>query len=130
MDGHGVEDAQVMALSPRDSTVLAYTFTDRSGRYSLRVSTTSSEILFTVFGMEIKRLFRQVSNKTQMLDFQAEGQVYKLREVQVRPTKIWGVRDTLSYSVTAFEKRGDVVIADVLSRMPGITVDPGGLVKY
>ena len=130
MDGHGVEDAQVMALSPRDSTVLAYTFTDRSGMYSLRVSTTSSEILFTVFGMEIKRLFRQVSNKTQTLDFQVDGQVYKLREIQVRPTKIWGVRDTLSYSVTAFEKRGDVVIADVLSRMPGITVDPGGLVKY
>lgn len=128
--GEAVVDAQVMALNPADSTVLAYSFTEEGGQYRLSFTSSIPRVLLTAFGMEIKRTYREIENRSQTVDLEAEPQVYELREAEVQATKIHIAGDTLRYDVSAFEKQGDMVIGDVLKRMPGITVDPGGLIRY
>ena len=128
--GQAVEYARVLALHPKDSTIVAYAFTDTQGAYSLSIKKAVSELLLSVSSLEIKKTVRRVSNVSQVCNYSVQESVSTLREVQVKARKIWGKRDTLNYSVGSFADKHDVVISDVLKKMPGIDVSDNGLIKY
>ena len=130
LQGAPVEYARVLALVPTDSTILAYTFTDALGSYRLSVSSTQPQLLISVASMEIERIDRRVENVSQTCDFRVKESRTLLREVQVKARKIWGKKDTVNYSVGAFIGKNDVVIADVLRKLPNIEVSVNGLIKY
>ena len=130
LQGAPVEYARVLALVPTDSTILAYTFTDALGGYRLSVSSTQPQLLISVASMEIERIDRRVENVSQTCDFRVKESRTLLREVQVKARKIWGKKDTVNYSVGAFIGKNDVVIADVLRKLPNIEVSVDGLIKY
>lgn len=130
LQGAPVEYARVLALVPTDSTILAYTFTDALGSYRLSVSSTQPQLLISVASMEIERMDRRVENVSQTCDFRVKESRTLLREVQVKARKIWGKKDTVNYSVGAFIGKNDVVIADVLRKLPNIEVSVDGLIKY
>ncbi|WP_234396439.1 hypothetical protein [Prevotella dentasini] len=46
--------------------------------------------------------------------------------MKVKPQKIRQDGDTLNYLVSQFMQKQDRSIADVLAKMPGITVNPSG----
>ena len=48
----------------------------------------------------------------------------------MKSEKIWGGNDTVNYVVDAFRDTTDIVIADVLKKMPGIEVKDDGKVEY
>ena len=73
---------------------------------------------------------RRVENVSQTCDFRVKESRTLLREVQVKARKIWGKKDTVNYSVGAFIGKNDVVIADVLRKLPNIEVSVNGLIKY
>lgn len=128
--GRAIEYARVLALAPRDSSILSYAFTDARGAYRLSVKTDLPEFVLSVASMEIERQDKRVRNATQSCDFVVREATTTLCEVQVKARKIWGQKDTLNYSVGSFAGKHDVVIADVLKKMPGIEVSLDGLVKY
>ena len=130
LQGAPVEYARVLALVPTDSTILAYTFTDALGSYRLSVSSTQPQLLISVASMEIERMDRRVENVSQTCDFRVKESRTLLREVQVKARKIWGKKDTVNYSVGAFIGKNDVVIADVLRKLPNIEVSVDGFIKY
>ena len=130
LQGAPVEYARVLALVPTDSTILAYTFTDALGSYHLSVSSTQPQLLISIASMEIERMDRRVENVSQTCDFRVKESRILLREVQVKARKIWGKKDTVNYSVGAFIGKNDVVIADVLRKLPNIEVSMDGLIKY
>lgn len=128
--GASVEYARVLALSPKDSTILSYAFTDARGAYQLKVNSSLSELILSVSSMEIERTDKRVRNTTQTCHFSVREFTTVLREVQVKARKIWGQKDTINYSVGSFVGKNDLVIADVLKKMPGIEVDLSGLIRY
>ena len=48
----------------------------------------------------------------------------------MKSNKIWGNKDTINYSVAAFKDKKDLVIGDVLKKMPGIDVKESGQITY
>lgn len=55
-----------------------------------------------------------------------EPQVFSLKEVEIRPGRVWGQQDTINYDVTRFLSPKDQSIKDVLWKLPGIDIDDLG----
>ncbi len=125
-----VYNASVMLLRVADSLPMAYTFTDEKGHYQLVTQSEEAKLLIAVYGFNLKRQFKEVENKTQTVDFTVEEEALQLKEVSVKSEKIWGGNDTVNYVVDAFRDTTDIVIADVLKKMPGIEVKDDGKVEY
>ena len=125
-----VFNASVMLLRVADSLPMAYTFTDEKGHYQLVTQSEEAKLLIAVYGFNLKRQFKEVENKTQTVDFTVQEEALHLKEVSVKSEKIWGGNDTVNYVVDAFRDTTDIVIADVLKKMPGIEVKDDGKVEY
>ncbi len=125
-----VFNASVMLLRVTDSLPMAYTFTDEKGHYQLVTQSEEAKLLLAVYGFNLKRQFKEVENKTQTVNFTVVEEALQLKEVSVKSEKIWGGNDTVNYVVDAFRDTTDIVIADVLKKMPGIEVKDDGKVEY
>lgn len=125
-----VYNASVMLLRVADSLPMAYTFSDEKGHYQLVTQSEEAKLLLAVYGFNLKRQFKEVENKTQTVDFTVVEEALQLEEVIVKSEKIWGGNDTVNYVVDAFRDTTDIVIADVLKKMPGIEVKDDGKVEY
>ena len=125
-----VFNASVMLLRVTDSLPMAYTFSDEHGHYQLVTQNEETKLLLAVYGFNLKRQFKEVENKTQKVNFTVMEEALQLKEVSVKSEKIWGGNDTVNYVVDAFRDTTDMVIADVLKKMPGIEVKDDGKVEY
>ena len=125
-----VVGALVTMLQPADSSIVAYTTTDKQGFYTLKATTQLSEVLLSISGFNIKRKTTRIKAHSQTLDFHVEEENRILREVVVKSQKLWGNRDTLNYLVSAYTRGKDRSIGDVLKKLPGITIEDNGVIKY
>lgn len=137
LTGHVINDkkepvfnAPVVLMRLTDSLTLNYTFTDDKGHYKLITENKEEKWLLTVYGFNIARQTKIIENKSQIVDFDVIEQAIQIREVSVKSEKIWGGNDTVNYVVDAFRDTTDIVIADVLKKMPGIEVKDDGKVEY
>ncbi|HBZ67973.1 MAG TPA: hypothetical protein DEO70_14155 [Bacteroidales bacterium] len=125
-----VGEASVMLMKPSDSTVVAYNFSNSDGRFTIQYNGKEKELLLSVYGFNIVRQVKRIENRNQTVDFIIHEGAIDLKEVTVKSPKIWGTRDTINYSVGAFRDSTDVVIADVLKKLPGIEVKEDGRIEY
>ena len=125
-----VVGALVTMLQPTDSSIVAYATTDKQGFYTLKATTQLSEVLLSISGFNIKRKTIRTKAHSQTLDFYVEEENRILREVVVKSQKLWGNRDTLNYLVSAYTRGKDRSIGDVLQKLPGITIEDNGVIKY
>lgn len=124
-----IEDIIVTAIQVSDSTIVAYCRPDEKGTYRLMFSTSAPELLVRFSGFNIRNEMKRIDAKSQTLDFYAVEESTILHEVQIKAQKLWGNRDTLNYLVSAYTKEHDNSIADILKKLPGITID-NGVIKY
>lgn len=129
-DNKGLPDISVMLMLPADSAIVGYSFTDEKGNYKLSYKGNSSHLFVTITAFDIKRQTKRIENKSQTANFRTEEGSIALREVVVKATKMWGEKDTLNLSVAAFKDKKDLVIGDVLKKMPGIDVKGSGQITY
>ena len=125
-----VVGALVTLLQPTDSSIVAYATTDKQGFYTLKATTQLSELLLSISGFNIKRKTTRIKAHSQTFDFYVEEENRILREVVVKSQKLWGNRDTLNYLVSAYTRGKDRSIGDVLQKLPGITIEDNGVIKY
>ena len=125
-----VVGALVTMLQPADSSIVAYATTDKQGFYTLKATTQLSEVLLSISGFNIKQKTTRIKAHSQALDFHVEEENRILREVVVKSQKLWGNRDTLNYLVSTYTRDKDRSIGDVLKKLPGITIEDNGVIKY
>lgn len=125
-----VVGALVTMLQPADSSIVAYATTDKQGFYTLKAPTQLSEVLLSISGFNIKQKTTRIKAHSQTLDFHVEEENRILREVVVKSQKLWGNRDTLNYLVSVYTRDKDRSIGDVLKKLPGITIEDNGVIKY
>ena len=54
----------------------------------------------------------------------------KLKEVKIKSNRVSVKEDTITYEVSGFRMPQDRSIADVLKKMPGLEVLPGGTIRF
>ena len=62
------------------------------------------------------------------LTIELEQEAVLLKEVQIRPGRVWGRQDTLKYDLTRFTSSKDRNVSDVLKKLPGINVEENGTI--
>lgn len=125
-----ISDASVMLMKTIDSTVVAFGFSNSNGGFTIYTSQKDDELFLMVYGFNIKRQIKKIANHSQKIDFVVSEEAIELKEFSVKSEKIWGTRDTVNYVVDAYRDSTDIVIGDVLKKMPGIVVKESGQIEY
>ncbi|ADR23492.1 TonB-dependent receptor [Marivirga tractuosa] len=121
--------ASVLLKNNRDR-ILDFSISDRDGKYQIPFDEADSvilEISYIGYKKIKKAVFVDASRE---IDVKMVEDVVELDEVKLRAPPIIDFGDTINYSVNAFKSQQDRVIADVLRKLPGISVDGDGRVSY
>jgi len=128
VSGVPVEMATVHILIGNSNKLSGYAFTDKDGRFSILTNKNDSlQISVSYLGY---KAHKQPVGNNEEFNIVLEEEVFNLREVQVRPGRVWGTRDTINYDVTEFLSANDETIKDVIKKLPGIDVDEVGKISY
>lgn len=123
----------VSLLHPNDSSVVSYSATDKNGLYKLNAPN-EGEFLLKVTYIGFHPFWGQVKlqkGKESQLNVNLEENPQMLDAVIIKGV-YRGVRDsndTIKYDTKAFTDGSEVVLGDVLNKLPGIEVDTKGNVK-
>lgn len=132
-DKSTIPQANISIYRIPEGSMLAYTFSGKSGFFSLNISDEELkkgiqlEISFIGFQKYTTTLYSQPSEPLTIL---LKEKPFKINEVVVKAPKISTKGDTLDYVTSAFTKEHDHNIGEVMQRIPGIVVDNSGLIKY
>ncbi|MCC6309204.1 MAG: TonB-dependent receptor [Chitinophagaceae bacterium] len=112
--------------------ILAFTFSDSDGHFELKFNPTNSDTLelkAALLGYGSQSLFFIPGQKTDF-QFSLSPEAITLPEVKVAGNPVWKRKDTINYQISEFRQQQDRVIGDIIARLPGIEVLPGGQIKY
>lgn len=130
IDNQALSGATVTISSDSTSSILAYGISDANGIFRIKLTSSSNEIFIKVAYLGFSTWTRNVPNEDQQFEVVLTESSESLREVLVEARIVRQRGDTLSYRVSAFKDQKDRVIADVLKKMPGIEIMPGGQIHY
>ncbi|MDE5960871.1 MAG: Plug domain-containing protein, partial [Duncaniella sp.] len=111
-------------------TILASAFTDENGKFQMSVKSECDSLILKASSIEIAPTQITVPNRTGSYEIIVENRAVELKEVVVKSKKVYSQGDTINYNVGSFLSQTDQSIADVLKKMPGITVSDAGQVSY
>ena len=119
-----------VTLRTSDDRPVAFCNTNESGVFAITLPEieTPSSIVFSMIGYTRKTI--PLKDFKQGQDIMLANDAFMLKEVKVKAEKIRRSGDTLTYSVSAFMQKQDRSIADVIAKMPGLSVSSSGQIKY
>lgn len=120
----------VVVRSDSQKNILYSTFTDENGSFRLTVECDCDSLILKASSLEISPAAITIPNRSGFYDILVEERAVELREVVVKAKKIYSQGDTINYNVASFLSQSDQSVADVLRKMPGITVSDAGQVSY
>ena len=130
-NSHPLTSANVVVSDSEDGKILNYSFTNEIGEYKISFESVWDSVIIKVSHLGFKDISQLISKNQRILNFQLETDAEELKEVFVRaPPPITVNSDTLEYGISQFKTKGDVVLSDVLKRLPGIEVESNGRILY
>ena len=121
----------IVSLRPEgENRIMRFTTTNKDGRFEIQL-TRFPENYVIHFAM-MSYAPKTIPLVAERLEYNVElsMQATELREVRFQAPSIEQRGDTIIYHVEDFAEIQDQTLADVLKRMPGITVEPSGEIKY
>ncbi len=112
--------------------ILAFTFSDSDGHFELKFNSIDNDTLelkAALLGYGSQSIFFIPGQKTDF-QFSLSPEPITLPEVKVAGNPVWKRKDTINYQISEFRQQQDRVIGDIIARLPGIEVLPGGQIKY
>ncbi|MCM1356672.1 MAG: TonB-dependent receptor [Staphylococcus sp.] len=124
--GEPIPGVVVQALNSTGRPV-AFASSSASGGFRLKFSAKVDSISFRCIGYEARKLPANYNFSEPVMLSPATTQ---LNDVIVRAPDIYAKGDTLVFNVSRYAKAEDNAILDVIKRLPGITVEKDGTIKY
>lgn len=123
-----LEAATVTLQQGISGIIINYTLTDADGRFRLNTSSVEDTKVVVLYMGYKKAAFPAAFGKP--MNITLEQDAILLKEVEIRPGRVWGRQDTLKYDLTRFASSKDRNVSDVLKKLPGINVEENGTIKY
>jgi|GEM_PF-1518552 len=132
--GEAIAYATVTLLQWNDSSIITYAITNEEGRYRISASpdtTCRIQVRSLGFLTQTKQVAPRENHATREIDFVMKENTIGLQTVTVKG-QMKGIQfkeDTVRYNPKAFTDGSEVVLGDVLNKLPGIEVDQKGNIK-
>lgn len=123
-----LEGATVTLQRGMEGVVINYALTDADGCFRMNATSTADMKIAVLYLGYQKKLIPALFGKPMKIELTQDAIL--LKEVQIRPGRIWGRQDTLKYDLTRFASSKDRTVSDVLKKLPGINVEENGTIKY
>ena len=128
--GEYLRGATVTVSKDSTGAILAYGISGIEGDFRIKLNSEADVVFLKVSYIGYATWTKQIQNTDQQLEVVLRESSEELKEVMVEARVIQQRGDTLSFRVSAFMHQKDRVIADVLKKMPGIEIMPGGQIRY
>lgn len=124
--GEPIAGVVVKALG-RDSKTIGFASSDSQGRFRVRPNGVADSLSFRCMGYENATL---PATHDFCKGVTLNPAVTQLKDVIIKAPDIYAKGDTLVFNVDRFSNADDNAIIDVIKRLPGITVEDDGTIKY
>ena len=132
--GKAVPYASVNLRNSVNHRIIGFAVTDTGGAFTLQIpaGTPLSGLLMEVTSIGYKTFSRPIADPHLAYDFTLSVSANQLRSVEIKSSRpvLRTHGDTLGYNVSDFASAQDMVIGDVLKKLPGITVGSDGTISY
>ncbi|MDY0025151.1 MAG: hypothetical protein RBS33_04120 [Lentimicrobium sp.] len=130
LKGEALDNINILIYPANSEMLLAFDVTDEKGEFQVDVNIKGDSIDIQTSSIHYEKQRKRVANHTQHVSFKLAPDVKQLEAFTVRAAAIDRRGDTLSFMVSSFALEKDRSIEDVIRRMPGIEVEPGGTILY
>lgn len=123
-----IESATIYLIHPKDSSVVAYTISDRNGVFKLETKASAENLILKISAEGFQELSKNLDKLTQNIDLN----IFKLLEYenQLSEVVVKGIappvrvkKDTLEFNASSFKLRPDANVEALLRQLPGVTID-------
>ncbi len=132
--GKAVPYASINLRNSVNNRIIGYAVTDTGGAYNLQIpaGTPVTGLVIEARSIGYKTLSRPIADVHVVYDFVLSVSANQLRAVEIKSSRpvLRTHGDTLGYRVSDFASAQDMVIGDVLKKLPGITVGSDGTIYY
>lgn len=125
-----IDMALVSLLQGGEGKPVSYTLSDAQGNFSLPTAGAgdSLQIGVSLLGYRAQRIPISIDTPHHLILL--HPQLFEIKEVEIRPGRIWAKGDTVNYNVAEFLTPQDETIKDVIRKLPGLSVDDLGAISY
>ena len=124
-----VDAATVQLQRSRDERPLNYTLTDAEGCFIFPNINVDDSMIVRVSLLGYSTMELPVTSGKELY-FRLSLKTFSLKEVEIRPGRVYGRQDTINYDIARFITPKDESVKDVLKRLPGIQGDDAGKISY
>ena len=132
--GKAVPYASINLKNSVNNRIIGYAVTDAGGAYTLQIPAGEplSELVIEATSIGYKTRSRRVADVHLAYDFTLSVSANQLQSVEIKSSRpvLRTHGDTLGYKVSDFASAQDMVIGDVLKKLPGVTVGSDGTISY
>ena len=132
--GKAVPYATINLKNSVANRIIGYAVADANGAYTLQIpaGTSVSGLVIEATSIGYKNRSRPISDVHVAYDFILSVSANQLQSVEIKSSRpvLRTHGDTLGYRVSDFASAQDMVIGDVLKKLPGITVGSDGKISY
>ncbi|WP_116789422.1 TonB-dependent receptor [Flavobacterium psychrotrophum] len=130
-DGTPLEAATVYLSTAKDSTLIDYTITNKSGKWEIKTRPSKTAVLLKVSFVGLagyRKVLETVNADMDLGTIALEDKGTELGEVviqgEVPPIRI--KKDTLEFDAASFAVRPDANVQELLKQLPGVEIDAEG----
>lgn len=123
-----IEAVTIYLIHPKDSSMVAYTLSDKEGLFKLETKTRSQNIILKISGegyQEFSNTMENLSHNKDLGVVRLLKNEIELNEVVIKseapPIRI--KNDTIEFNASSFKVRPDANVEALLKQLPGVSVD-------
>jgi len=130
--GEAIPFATALLERMQDTSLIAFTTTDEKGQFTIETTYTDSCLLsFSCIGYQKKIIpLLHLRDTTFSFEVHLQQESYRLREVVVQGDHaIIEKGDTIVFDAEYFSDGSELVVEEVLRKIPGVDVDQSGVIR-
>ncbi|HMN90872.1 MAG TPA: carboxypeptidase-like regulatory domain-containing protein [Saprospiraceae bacterium] len=128
--GKPVVAANVILQLNENTTIITFGITGENGEFTLKIPSNLDSVWIIVTHLSYAAQKNYIQTATPYHEITLPAQVYKLPELVVKNDPFMQRGDTLIFDVSRYRQNSDQNIEQVLSRIPGITIEGNGRIQY
>jgi hypothetical protein len=124
------EYATVAIVNTKDTSLISYTITDKTGGFKLSGIPTdkSTKLIISYIGFDTKRILLQLKGGQELNlgEIFITGKILNEVVIQGERSPVVMKKDTIEFNTEAFKTRPNAVVEDLLRLLPGVQVNNDG----